>query len=49
MERNGEVIELEDDSNNTLLTGLLVLTMNLVGDNDVLRDFIDKVINNASS
>ena len=48
MEGNDEVINLEDDSNHTSLTGLLASVMNLVDDNDVLRDFIVEAINNAS-
>ena len=47
-EGNAEVNNPEDNSN-TSLTGLLASAMNLVGDNDILRDFIAEAINNASS
>jgi len=47
-EDNVEVDEPVDNSDDSL-TGLLASAMNLVGDNDVLRDFIAEAINNASS
>jgi len=40
-----EVNDSEDDGSNTELTSLLVSTMNLVGDNGVVRGFIVEAIN----